>query len=284
MPEGHTVHRHARLLAELFAGDVVRLDSPQGRFAAGAAALDGTPLVSSEAWGKHLLLRFDAPPGADRWLHVHLGLFGRWTTGRGEPPQPRGALRLRIVGPGPPVAPSEGTAAGPAWAELRGPTACELLDDPGRAALLARLGPDPLRRDGRADAAWERLARSRQSIAALLMDQRVVAGVGNVYRAEVLFRSRVPPRLPGRALGPDRWQDLWDDLAVLMRSGVRSGRIVTTEREHRARPRGPARREDAHYVYRRHGRPCRLCGTEVAVDDLVGRRLYWCPSCQADPS
>lgn len=272
MPEGHTVHRHARQLGEAFAGDVVRLDSPQGRFSAGAAALDGLPLVATEAWGKHLLLRFDAPRGSDRFVHVHLGLFGKWAMGRGEVPEPRGALRLRIVGPDGPD--------GPAWAELRGPTACELLDDAGREALLARLGPDPLRKDGRAEDAWARLARSRQSIAALLMDQRVVAGIGNVYRAEVLFRAAASPWLPGRDLGPQRWQEVWDDLAVLMRAGVRSGRIVTTEREHRDRPRGPARRIDSHYVYRRHGEPCRLCGTAVAVTDLVGRRLYWCPSCQ----
>ncbi|MGJ7440324.1 Fpg/Nei family DNA glycosylase [Aquipuribacter sp. MA13-6] len=273
MPEGHTVHRHARQLAGLFAGDPVRLDSPQGRFSAGAAALDGVGLAGTEAWGKHLLLRFDAPPGSDRWLHVHLGLFGTWALGHGRPPEPRGALRLRLVGP-------DRGEDGPAWAELRGPTACELLDDTGRAGLLARLGPDPLRDDAVPDDAWARISRSRQSIAALLMDQKVVAGIGNVYRAEALFRARLSPRTPGRAVAHEQWQAVWDDLAVLMRAGVRSGRIVTTEREDRARRSGAARREDAYYVYRRHGRPCRLCGTTVEVAELVGRRLYWCPGCQ----
>lgn len=274
MPEGHTVHRHARQLARHFGGDVVRLDSPQGRFVAGSAALDGQVLRSTEAWGKHLLMRFDAPPGADRWVHVHLGLFGRWAMGHGEPPAPRGALRLRMVGPD-----AEGGAA---WAELRGPTACELLDDAGRGSLLARLGPDPLRNDALPEDAWTRVARSRQSIAALLMNQQVVAGIGNVYRAEVLFRAGLSPRAPGTSVTHEQWQELWDDLGALMRSGVRSGRIVTTEREHRGRSSGAARREDAYYVYRRHGLPCRLCGTTVEVVDLVGRRLYWCPACQAD--
>lgn len=273
MPEGHTVHRHARQLGAAFGGDVVRLTSPQGRFAAGAAALDGLVLQRAEAWGKHLLLRFDAPPGADRWLHVHLGLYGKWLLGTGEPPEPRGALRLLMRG---------GGAAAP-WAELRGPIACELMDDAGRGALLSRLGPDPLRSDATAAQVLPRLGRSRQSVAALLMDQAVVAGVGNVYRAEVLFRQQVPPGLPGAALGEHRWQAVWDDLVVLMRAGVRAGRIVTTEREHRGRSSGPARREDAHYVYRRHGLPCRVCGATVQVADLAGRRLYWCPGCQAGP-
>jgi endonuclease-8 len=271
MPEGHTVHRHARQLGAALAGHPVSLDSPQGRFAAGAAALDGTVLRRAEAWGKHLLLRFDEPAGADRWVHVHLGLFGRWALGTGEPPAPRGALRLRLVG-GPP--------GERRWAELRGPTACRLLDDAGRAHLLARLGPDPLRRDADPDLAHARLARSRRPVAALLMDQEVVAGVGNVYRAEALFRARLHPDVPGAAVGAERWQELWEDLVVLMRAGVRSGRIVTTEREDRERRTGPARRSDAHYVYRRHGRPCRRCGTAVQVRELLGRRLYWCPACQ----
>ena len=270
MPEGHTVHRHARQLAAHLGGVQLRADSPQGRFAAGAAAIDGHVMDRAEAWGKHLLLRFDAPPGSDRFLHVHLGLYGKWVLGTGVPPEPRGALRLRLVGPG----------EEPAWAELRGPIACELLDDAGRAAVVARLGPDPLRKDADPGPAWARVHRSRQSVAALLMDQSVLAGVGNVYRAEVLFRAGVAPALPGAAVPEEDWQRIWDDLVLLMRAGVRSGRIVTTEREHRDRVSGPARREDAHYVYRRHGLPCRLCGTPVQVADLVGRRLYWCPVCQ----
>ncbi|MFC5380304.1 Fpg/Nei family DNA glycosylase [Aquipuribacter nitratireducens] len=272
MPEGHTVHRHARQLTAAFGGRPVAADSPQGRFAAGAAAVDGLVLLRAEAWGKHLFLRLDAPPGADRWVHVHLGLFGKWALGTGTPPEPRGALRLRLVG---------GDPAEPAWAELRGPTACELLDDAGRARLLDRLGPDPLRRDGDPSLALARVARSRQSLAALLMDQSVVAGVGNVYRAEVLFRAGLHPEVRGRDLDPGRWNELWQDLATLMRAGVRSGRIVTTEREHRERRTGAVRRSDAHYVYRRHGLPCRVCGTTVQVRELLGRRLYWCPACQA---
>lgn len=276
MPEGHTVHRNARQLARHVGGRRLRAASPQGRFAAGAAALDGMVMEKAEAWGKHLLLRFDAPRGSDRFLHVHLGLYGSWTLGSGEPPEPRGALRLRLL------AEAEEPAA-TTWADLRGPTACELMDDVGRAALLARLGPDPLRPDADPEAAWDRVHRSRQPVAALLMDQAVLAGVGNVYRAEVLFRARLAPLLPGTAVPRDTWDHVWDDLTVLMRAGVRAGNIVTTDRAHRDRVSGPARREDRFYVYRRDGLPCRLCGTPVQVTDLVARRLYWCPVCQAPP-
>jgi formamidopyrimidine-DNA glycosylase len=270
MPEGHTVHRSARQLAAHLGGVPLRATSPQGRFAAGAAAVDGMVMDRAEAWGKHLLLRFDAPRGSDRYLHVHLGLYGTWLLGTGTPPEPKGALRLRLLGPG----------EEPSWADLRGPTACELMDDVGRAALLARLGPDPLRPDADPGRAWDRVHRSRQPVAALLMDQSVLAGVGNVYRAEVLFRAGLAPMLPGSALPEEAWQHLWDDLVVLMRAGVRAGHIVTTERRHRERVSGQARREDRFYVYRRHGLPCRLCGTPVQVAELVGRRLYWCPACQ----
>lgn len=272
MPEGHTVHRHARELGRLFARAPVALSSPQGRFAAGAAALDGTELSRAEAWGKHLFLRFALPPGSDRWVHVHLGLFGKWTVGAGEPPEPRGALRLRLVG---------GTTA-PAWADLRGPTACELLDDEAAAAIRARLGPDPLRTDSDPERAWQRVTRSRQGIGLLLMDQSVVAGVGNVYRAEALFRAGLDPQTPGRDLTRGQWDEVWADLVVLMRAGVRSGRIVTTDVADRSRRTGAVLREDAHYVYRRHGHGCRRCGDQVQVAELAGRRLYWCPTCQSD--
>ena len=117
-------------------------------------------------------------------------------------------------------------------------------------------------------------------MAGLLMDQRVVAGVGNVYRAEVLFRHRLDPFLPGRALDASTWILLWSDLVRLMRAGLRSGRIITTEPADRDRRAGPVRGEDAHYVYRRTGLPCRVDGTPIVMCHFAGRKLYWCPTCQ----
>ena len=129
--------------------------------------------------------------------------------------------------------------------------------------------------------AHRRIAGSRTAIGALLMDQSVLAGVGNVYRAELLFRHRVSPFRPGRAVDAGTWRNMWADLVTLMRAGVRLGRIVTTRPEDRTRRRGAVQGEDAHYVYRRTGLPCRLCGTEVRTEVMVGRNLYWCPICQA---
>ncbi|NAZ75423.1 Fpg/Nei family DNA glycosylase [Kineococcus sp. T13] len=263
MPEGHTVHRDARRVRERFGGREVRVSSPQGRFADGAALLDGRRLEGTEAHGKHLLADF----GAGRVLHVHLGLYGAWTVGDGQAPPPRGAVRVRLQGEG-------------GWSDLRGPTACEVLDPAGVAALHARLGPDPLRADADPERAYERISRSRTSIGALLMQQDVVAGVGAIYRAEVLFRTGVNPYRPGREVSPADWRALWADLLVLLRAGLRAGRIVTTRPEHRTRPRGRPTVDDVFYVYRRAGLPCRVCGTPVAYAQMVSRHLAWCPTCQ----
>jgi endonuclease-8 len=173
MPEGHTLHRLARDQQKVFGGTVVAASSPQGRFAAGAAELDGQVLVRTEAYGKHLLHHY----GNERILHVHLGLYGKFAPGRGEPPEPRGALRLRL-------------SNDEAWTDLRGPIACELVTPDQVETLVSRLGPDPLRPRADPSAAYRRIARSRAPIGVLLMDQSVIAGIGNVYRAEVLFRAR----------------------------------------------------------------------------------------------
>jgi len=238
--------------------------SPQGRFADGAALLDGRVLKTTDAYGKHLFLGF----AGDLWLHVHLGLYGTWRFGHAPPPPARGALRVRMVGNG-------------SYADLRGATAVEVWTATEKTLLEARLGPDPLRRRPASDRAWDRISRSRAPIGQLLMDQAVVAGIGNVYRAEVLFRARMSPYRPGREVTRPEWDALWPDIVTLMKAGVRSGRIVTTHPADRPRA-GRVRSEDAQYVYRRQGLPCRLCGTPVATDVLAGRNLFWCPSCQAD--
>jgi endonuclease-8 len=268
VPEGHTLYRLAREQQQLFAGRPVHVTSPQGRFAAGAALLDGRVLQEAFSYGKHLFADF----GGDV-LHVHLGLYGTFAGGTGDPPPAKGALRMRWVADGP-----DGSGV---WADLRGPTVCEVLAAPEVTAILARLGPDPLRPRTDGSVAHRRIAGSRTAIGALLMDQSVLAGVGNVYRAELLFRHRVSPFRPGRAVDAATWRDMWADLVTLMRAGVRMGRIVTTRPEDRARRRGAVQREDAHYVYRRTALPCRLCGSDIRTEVMVGRNLYWCPVCQA---
>ena len=271
MPEGHTLHRLARDQQELFGGSVVRASSPQGRFAVGAGVLDGRVLERAEAYGKHLFHHYSADDSEQApILHVHLGLYGKFATGaltpeRPVPPEPRGALRLRLV-------------SDAAWTDLRGATACELFTPEDVDAVLARLGPDPLRPRPDGTRAYARIARSRSPIATLLMDQSVLAGVGNVYRAELLYRHRLDPYRPGRDVPAELWQEMWADLVTLMRAGVRAGRIVTTRPEDR--PRGRVTRATSHYVYRRTGLPCRVCGTAIRTEVLAARNLFWCPGCQ----
>jgi endonuclease-8 len=262
VPEGHTIHRLARDVRRTLLGQQVAVDSPQGRFEGSAALVDGRVLGDVEAYGKHLFVGFD-----DLWVHVHLGLFGRVSTGPGAAPAPRGAIRMRVQ-------------SATHHLELRGPTVCEVIDDEQKTQVLRRLGADPLRPDARPDEAYERIVGRRLPIGALLLDQSVVAGVGNVYRAELLHRAAMSPYLPGRELRQTQWAGLWDDMVTLLRAGVRSGRIVTTAPEHRDRPSGRARRQDAHYVYRRTGLPCRRCGTPIVSDELAARTVFWCPACQ----
>jgi formamidopyrimidine-DNA glycosylase len=274
VPEGHTVHRLAGAFRSRFAGQQVRVSSPQGRFAAGAALLDGAVLGAADAHGKQMFLGFRPVDAGARtrprqWLRVHLGLYGTWSfgpLGDDGPPPPWGALRVRIEGDR-------------EYADLRGPTGCEVVTTAEKDLVQSRLGPDPLRRDGSGERFAQRVLRSRAPLATLLMDQSVISGIGNVYRAEVLFRHGLWPDLPGTALDPDVATAVWDDLVLLLRDGVRRGRIVTVAPGER--PRGRVRLEDAHYVYRRTGLPCRRCGTPVVTRVHLTRNLFWCPTCQA---
>ncbi|GGC85227.1 formamidopyrimidine-DNA glycosylase [Tersicoccus solisilvae] len=319
MPEGHSIHRLARQLTDVFGGQRVRVSSPQGRFAAGAALLDGHVLTRAEAVGKQLLVSFDGADlragadGADghRVLRIHLGLYGAFSFGgdasfvgassigaprrMGEsengqdagddaeytgPPAPVGAVRVRLV-------------SDHGWADLRGPTACEVITAGDVAALREAAGPDPLRADGGHDDAAEfaRLLRRRGvACGQLLMDQAVVSGIGNVYRAELLFRAGIDPYRPGRKIAEREATDLWADAVFLMHDGVRLGRIVTTQRD----PHHPVAREDVtldadaadipdeatRFVYKHTGEPCPHCGTAIATAVMAGRNLYWCPGCQ----
>lgn len=280
MPEGHSVHRLANAFQAQFAGRQVDASSPQGRFAAGAALLDGRVLQAAEAHGKQMFMGFSG----DVWLRVHLGLYGMWRflgsglegIGRRSrkpadaadfPPHPGDAVRLRLV-------------SGSHVADLSGPTACEVLSFEEKAMFMIRLGEDPLRRDADPERAYAKLHASRMALGLLLMRQDIVAGIGNIYRAEVLFRARLEPHRPGRALEADTWHALWTDLAALLADGVRTGRIVTTEPRHRRRQSGPALRDDASYVAHRAGEPCRVCGNAVLAEPMGGRTLYWCACCQ----
>ncbi|HZJ04769.1 MAG TPA: DNA-formamidopyrimidine glycosylase family protein [Nocardioidaceae bacterium] len=281
MPEGHTLHRLAQSINEHFAGQVVEVSSPQGRFVESANLVDGTGLVDAQAWGKHLFIGFEA----HRWIHVHLGLYGTFDVHTGPPAPSVGQVRLRLVSPsrkGPDGAAL--TVSSTSYADLRGATTCDMITDSQRAAVIARLGPDPLRADSDPDRVWARISRSRAPIGALLMDQTVLAGVGNVYRAELLFRHRLHPLRPGSTLRRGQVGAMWQDLVELMRAGVSTGRVDTVREEHTPEAMGREPRRDDHggevYVYRRLGQPCHVCGSKVRTEVLAGRNLFWCPKCQ----
>lgn len=275
MPEGHTLHRLAGSLEGAYGGTVPEVSSPQGRFATEAAQLEGSVLDRSWAHGKLLFLDF----AEGRSIYVHLGLIGKWFVLPVEPagvePAVTGVVRLRLL--------SETHVA-----DLRGPMACQLVDEAQVDALVARQGPDPLQpvvESNDPDAAYRKITRSGKTIAELLMDQTVLAGVGNIYRCEVLWRHRLHPLKPGRSLKRSSWQLIWDDLVHLMPWGVRTGSIITLDDvlEDTAaawargeRPEVP--REFA--VYQRNGMPCLRCGSNVRHKVVAGRNLFWCGGCQ----
>ncbi len=268
MPEGHTLHRLARLHQRRFAGAPVAVTSPQGRFEADAGLVNGRVLHHTSVWGKHLFHHYAGGP----IVHIHLGLYGTFTEFRlpsdGVSPDPVGLVRMRIVGA------EYGT-------DLRGPTACQVLDEMQVAEVIARLGPDPLRPGGDPTLAWKRITKSRRQIGGLLMDQSVIAGVGNVYRSELLFRHRIDPYRPGTAIAEADFDAAWADLVALMKVGLRRGKIVVVRPEHDHGMPSYAAGKPRTYVYGRAGDPCRVCGTTVVTAVLEGRNVFWCPSCQA---
>ncbi|MBC7292141.1 MAG: Fpg/Nei family DNA glycosylase [Actinotalea sp.] len=317
MPEGHTVHRIALQFDADMVGRHVTVSSPQGRFADGAALLDGLPMVASRAQGKHLFLAFgdgtDEVLGvaAARWLRVHLGLYGAWDfhgtvspiadaavaaaslgaprvrrarrMGEGErdvpdgpadddapwPPEPVGQVRVRLA--------TEATVA-----DLRGPTACTVVTPEEVRTVVTAAGPDP--RTAGADGEAElvrRLTSRRVAVGQLLMDQSVVSGIGNIYRAEMLFRAELDPFTPGVRVPAETARALWQDWVALLEDGVRTG-VMVTRADLSADERGRATRTPAlrHAVYGRAGEPCLRCGTPIALAEMAGRKLYWCPGCQ----
>ncbi len=301
----------------LFVGRPWRVTSPQGPFTAGAARLTGRAPQRAEAWGKHLFIHV----GADIW-QVHLGLYGAFSFQGDEqfagaaslgaprtateqltphydddgwiiPTPPTGAVRARVH-----------TRHG--WADLRGPATCRVLNPMRYEQIIGRLGPDPLRQaDGPLDEQMlqsfaQNLSRRRISIAAALMDQAVIAGVGNIYRAESLFVEGIDPDTPAARLTEEQVRSLWQTLTRQLRHGFTEGVIRTlrepeTPRESETRrepgtargfgtlsdPQTPGRNpRRRHWVYKHQGTRCLRCGETIRSRELAGRRLYWCPGCQ----
>jgi endonuclease-8 len=263
MPEGNILHRLARIHGRWLVGRRFTADSPQGRFSDGARRLSGRTLVSVDAHGKHLFHHFE---GGVR-LHIHLGLFGHLRHFRATAPPPSPSCRLRLSSPH-------------ATLHLAGPQTCELLGPEAETALRSRLGEDPLRPDASPARAFEALRRGRLPLAAALLDQERIAGVGNILRAEALFLARLPPLRPASELRPADFERLWEALRLLLEDAARDGRIVTPQAPPAPWETPGRRREDRFSVYDRAGQPCPRCATPISRVALAGRGLFFCPGCQ----
>lgn len=254
MAEGDTILRVARRIDEALSGDEVTVSAPSSRGrAAGVEQLDGRTFEGAEARGKHLLLRF-----GELILHSHLGMSGAWHVyGRGASwRKPAGAAWATICG--------ERAEAvefgGPTLRVLRTET---LRHDP----VLAHLGPDVLAADFDAGVAAASLRAARElAIGEALLDQGLVAGIGNIFKSESCFAARQDPWQPAGELAEDRLRRVALAAHELMRDAAEHGR------QERA-------------VYRRAGEPCPRCGTPIRARGQgdANRTTYWCPACQVPP-
>ena len=249
MPEGHLLHRTASELSVDLAGTSVVASSPQGRF--DAAPIDGCTVTGAEAYGKHLLVHLQEAPS----LHVHLGMRGLFLRYPDPGAPSRGGVRLRLAGP-------------VAW-DLIAPSTCELLTGAEVAEVVRALGPDPLRDDASVEQAVTRLLAARGAVAAAMVDQSVWAGVGNAWRAELLFLARLDPGTPARSLSEQQARALWELTARCMALGRDAGQVVSD-------PAAP----DERWVYKRE--TCRSCGAPVRTAQVGGRTSYSCPVEQLD--
>lgn len=256
-----------------FAGEVLvdpTIASANGRM--GQTNQRGTALevpILDDA-GENSLTSIGAPRRAR--VHVRMSEQTKGLADEGEewPPPVVGQVRLRLL-----------TAS--TCADLRGPTACALQTPDEMLATVAKLGPDPLVDDpAEGEERFVRTVRRKPTpIALLLMDQAIVSGIGNVYRAEMLYRARLNPHTPGRDVPEEILRQLWRDWVRLLSIGVETGQMMTMDdlssEQYRA---AMASRDDRHWVYHRAGLPCRVCGTEIALEEIGARKLYWCPFCQ----
>ncbi|MEY4396614.1 MAG: hypothetical protein RLZZ40_370 [Actinomycetota bacterium] len=320
MPEGHSVHRIAAQFRLHFAGKQVHVSSPQGRFG-DCVLLDGHTVTDAYAVGKHLFVAFDTGDSLHVHLGIYGawdfagnvalddtaatagGRMGQ-TAGRGTvvgahedslssigaprrtrvrmgesesasgasaefPPAPIGQVRVRIL-------------SDDAVADLRGPTVCEVLSVDGVARVRGDLGPDPLVDTKNGEERFIARCRSTSTpVGCALMNQKIVAGIGNVYRAEMLFRAKLSPFAVTRDLPEVTLRELWRDWVRLLGIGVKTGQMLTMDGMSTAQKRAAlANREDRHWVYKRTDQPCRICGTPIRMEMMEARKLYFCPRCQ----
>ena len=257
MPEGHTIHRAARDHRRILARQKLIVSSPQGRFSEGASLLNEQICSAVEAFGKHLLYKFDN----EYTLHIHLGLFGRIRKQKLPLAEPKGSVRVRLIGKTHLI-------------DINGPTICEILDQKEVMALVDRIGPDVLRADANPDLAYDKIARSRAPIGRLIMDQSVMAGIGNIYRSEILWRQAIHPETHGRAIDRQTFNRIWDDASALLAIGVERNAIITVFDEQLSKK----RYSEKFNIFGKAS--CPKCEGEIRRFEISGRRTFVCDTCQ----
>ena len=271
MVEGHQVHRVAQLHRRLLRGKSFKATSPNGRFVDGARALDRRELHRVDAVGKNLFYFFGKEHDAHEdttVMHVHFGMSGRFSVfSRGDDvPEVTPTTRLRL----------ENQHAG-----LTAMLSAMTVQHGGMdmyERLRSKLGQDPLRADADFELLWQECGQQgarygHKSIGEVLMDQARIAGVGNIYRAEICFKARVHPEQPCASLGRAKFEEVWRISVELLRRGFLVGSILTVDEADELR--APGRRR---YIYNQE--TCMMCGSRVVSWDMKTRTVYACPTCQ----
>lgn len=262
MPEGHKTHFIAGEHSEMLSGQTIKVTSPQGRFRTEARKVSGYDLASVSAAGKHLFYLFDN----GLLVHIHLGRYGKFRELPSPPPKPVGQVRMRMVGDDHTI-------------DLTGPTTCRVIDTDIQSEVIAKLGPDPLA-GGKKTEVWKTISKSRKPIGGLLLDQSVIAGVGNIFRAEVLFEVGVDPTVAGEDLSKESFDAIWKSLLKMMKTGLKYGRIISVTAKEAGMPLAKVPSKDRFRVYGK--KSCPRCNAKIETIEVAARKLYICPSCQTD--
>ena len=296
MPEGDTIHRAAANLTRALVGR--RVTSFQTVYAQLARFDDDAPLAGRTveavyAQGKHLLMRFSpSPRGGALTLRTHMRMSGSWHIYRPGDRWQRSRRDMRIV-----------VATDAYEAVAFSVPVAELLDDRAlaRSPALRRLGPDLLSQDPGpavnrsqvlreapfdvAEAVRRFRARPDVPLSELLLDQSLVAGVGNIFRSETLFVAGLDPARTPASLSDAQLSELIATARRLMQANVRPGAEGAIVTYGLRRTTGRSRSADRLWVYGRRGKPCRKCGTPIAYKKMGidARSTYWCPRCQPLP-
>ena len=231
-----------------------------------ARELEGERVQAVDRRGKYLIVRF----ASGRALLVHLRMTGSFRIGGDPDPHGRAVLEL-----------DDGTQVG--YRDVRRFGTWLLLEpDEVGAYVDARVGREPLESAYRAKHLAERLAGRRAPVKAAILDQRTVAGVGNIYADEALWRARVHPLIPAEALGPEEVKALHRGIRDALRMGIR--RQGSTLRDYRRPDGGKGGAQHEFKVYGRGGEPCDRCGTPIEKIRVAGRGTWYCPACQSPPA